>query len=216
MNTKLKPTLYFSNSILLAIVLFSLFGLVESSLAATDGPAAANLWIVPSGAQSCVRNSAETYAAAVAGNRTCASMQDALSVASGGDTIVMRNGTYGTQSLDTDGKTSTVTFYAQNWQQVLVGNLSINVDNVHTIGISGSGTGLNRATLRMLNLTDIAWTNILVDGFHGLYAVLAGTGITVQNSEFGGVDACATDEEDAFPQNLLPSIMMLSIVPTVV
>ena len=72
-------------------------------------------------------------------------MQAALTAASGGDVIVMKNGTYAAQTIS--GSAKLVTFYAQTYDSVLVGGLTENAGGVTTHGIIASGTGNTRGDL---------------------------------------------------------------------
>jgi hypothetical protein len=144
---------------------------------AVNAPASANLWVDASGG-TCSR---QATPGAYQDAQACSSISAAFSAASAGDTIVIKNGSYGSQSLSGSAKSSAVTFYAETYQSVLVGGLSISVDKVNVYGVSGSGTGNSRGSLDLTS----AGTGVLVDGFRGSSIWISGDHITVQNGEFG-------------------------------
>lgn len=79
-------------------------------------PQTAHLWVATDGSASCTRNSSSvTYSDAVATGNVCATLAKVCSLASGGDTIYVQPGDYGTTTQDISsctGKTSTVTISA--------------------------------------------------------------------------------------------------------
>jgi hypothetical protein len=161
----------------MAILILSFCSVIPPAQAGTNGPSTANLWVDTSGGTCTRQATAGPYVDAQA----CSSMSAAFSAASAGDTIVIKNGTYGSQSLSGTAKASAVTFYAETYQSVLVGGLSISVDKVNVYGVIGSGTGNSRGRL---DLTSTG-TGVLVDGFRGSSIFISGNHITVQNGEFG-------------------------------
>jgi hypothetical protein len=127
-------------------------------------------------------------------------MQAAQTAASAGDTVVVKNGTYGAQTLSSSQKSSAISYYAEsNGSVLLTGDLTINIDHVHVIGIISAGSGMNaRHALNIQDSTGVEFTDISVDGWHGISAWIASSGVTVQNSEFGNGDGCiAGNSEDA-------------------
>jgi hypothetical protein len=167
----------------------------------------ANLW-VDGGHGSCTRSGTlAAYNSATA----CASMQAAQTAASGGDTVIIKNGTYGAQSLSSGGKSTAVSFYAEtpstcqgqdnilttctgtvqlNANATALANadaLAISIDHVHIYGVVSAGSGETRGGLDIENHSG---TDILVDGFAGKNFYAASSGTTIQHSEFGNFNAC--------------------------
>jgi len=145
----------------------------------------ANLWVDTNGGTCTRQATPATYVDAAA----CSSMQAAQTAASAGDTIRIKNGTYGSQSISSGGKANYVNFYAETAGSVLVGGLSISVDYVKVTGVIGSGTGNSRGSLTLEG------NYILIDGFHGSTMSGAWNNLatgkhdwTIQNCEFGGND----------------------------
>ena len=173
--------------VLAAIMMAMLLWFGRPATAQTTTPTSANLWVGASG--SCTRAAS---AAAYNSATSCSSMQAALSAASGGDTVLILNGTYAGQTLSS-GKSTTVSFYAQTYGKVLLtGGLSINTDKVHVVGVTeASGASDSAGGLTIQDSSSTAWTDVLVDGFHGKNAFIAASGVTVKNSEFGNWSACS-------------------------
>ena len=143
-----------------------------------SGPSSANLWIDTNGGTCTRQSSARAYVDAQA----CSSMQAALTAAAAGDTIVIKNGTYGNQSLTSGGKASVVTFYAETYGSVLVSGLTVNIDKIYVYGVIGSGTGNSRGSLSV----NSGGTGTLVNGFRGsTLSINAGNHITIEHCEFG-------------------------------
>lgn len=177
-----------SSLVLAAIMMAMLLWLELPVNAQTATPTAANLWVGAGG--SCTRSaSATTYNSAT----SCSSMQAALTAATGGDTVLILNGTYGGQNLSSNGKTSTVNFYAQTYGSVLLtGGLNINVDHVHVVGVTTKlGAADGSGGIDIEDSAATVWSDVLVDGFHGKNAFIAASGVTVKNSEFGNWNACS-------------------------
>lgn len=167
----------------------------------------ANIWVNTT-AGSCVRNSTPAaYNAATA----CGNMQAAQNIANGGDTVVMKNGTYPAQSLSGSEKTSAVSYYAEtpsscqdqpataatctgsvqiDAHATALNNqsaLTISIDHVHIYGIVSAGSGETRGGL---DVEDHSGTDILVDGFAGKNFFAAASGLTVEHGEYGNFNAC--------------------------
>jgi hypothetical protein len=118
------------------VVLVLILGLLSLPLGGTPGQVAvatadagtdtANLW-VDTGGGTCARQATPiAYDDAAA----CPSMQAALTAAAaGGDTIGVKGGTYGPQSL-TEDKTSATTIFVAGGESVTTGDLSFLSDNV--------------------------------------------------------------------------------------
>src|SRR4051812_47919622 len=71
-------------------------------------PKTANLWVGASG--SCARSSVPSgYSAST----SCSSFQAAQNAASGGDVVLILDGTYGGQTLSSGAKSSVVSYFAQ-------------------------------------------------------------------------------------------------------
>jgi hypothetical protein len=126
-------------------------------------------------------------------------MQAAQNAAQGGDTVVVRNGTYVAQTLNSGQKSSTVNYQAQTNGSVFVAALTIFIDKVHVTGIVGSGSGETRGGLDIEDRTSTAFTDVLVDcantmeswsggGYKNLFT--AAPHVTVQHCDFGGWNAC--------------------------
>lgn len=175
--------------------------------------AVANLW-VDGASGACTRSSSLVgYSAGSA----CASMQAAMTAAQGGDTVVVKCGTYPTQTISSGTKASVVTFYAATYDQavtasdaysattcVYVANLSLSgVDNVHIYGIQATPTPDERRTDAHLTYagggslsvcasgcSGFTTRDISVDGFHGRSMFSDATNLTIDHSSFGGWDAC--------------------------
>jgi hypothetical protein len=156
---------------------------------------AANLWIDANGGTCSRQSSPGAYVDAQA----CASMQAAQTAAQAGDTVIIKNGTYGRQSLSSGQKTSAVSYFAETSGQVLLtGTLSVGIDHVHITGIISAGGHNTRNSLDIEDPTSTQWTDVLVDGFHGSSLFVSASGVTIQNSEFGDADACTQGStEDA-------------------
>lgn len=176
----------------LTIAIATLF--ISPALLAQTG----NLWVGAAG--TCTRSGTlVAYNAAT----SCSSFQAAQTAASGGDTVMVLNGTYGAQNLTTGGKGSTVSYVAQTTGSVIIGGggLTINIDKVHFLGITGGAAslGTNRAGLDIEALTNTAFTDVVMNcggnqaswsglGWKNVFA--AGTNITIQGCDFGNWDAC--------------------------
>jgi hypothetical protein len=166
----------------------------------------ANVWIDTNGG-TCARSATP---AAYNSISACASMQAAQDVAQGGDTVIMKNGTYPSQTLNSAQKTSAVSYVAETDGQAMVAGLEVDIDHVHTLGIIASGTGEGRGSLQVCssassgncgagNGAGSSFTDIVFDGFQAKSAFLRGSGITFQNGEVGGASACNNiSTEDAF------------------
>jgi hypothetical protein len=162
---------------------------------AANAQTTANLWVDANGG-TCARSA---VASAYNDGAACADMQAAQTAAQAGDTVRIKNGTYGAQALRTSGKTSAVNYFAETAGGVLVSGLTINIDKIHVTGVITSGTGESRGYLDIQDRTETEWTDVLIDGFQAKYAFVAASGVTVQNSEFGNASACNNPQtEDAF------------------
>lgn len=159
-------------------------------------PTMANLWVDTNGG-TCTRQST---AGAYIDAQACSSMQTALTAASAGDTVIIKNGSYGAQTLSTDQKASAVSFYAETSGSVtLTGDLTVHVDKVHIYGVVSAAAAFDsRHDLEVLDSTVTAFTDVLIDGWSGRSAFLAASGLTIQNSEIGNGYGCnASHQEDA-------------------
>jgi IPT/TIG domain len=176
---------------LLGLTLLFSFAVLPSQAQTQNG----NLW-VDGKSGNCTRSSSP---AAYNSASACKSMQAAQTAASGGDTVVVQNGSYPAQTLASGAKTTTVNYVAQTVGSVLLAGLQINIDKVHITGIVGSGTGTNRGGLDIEDLTNTAFTDVVVNcgnnmaswsglGWKNVFA--AGSHITLQACDFGNWDAC--------------------------
>jgi hypothetical protein len=173
----------------------------------------ANVWIDSDGG-SCTRSvSASIYDSAAA----CSSMQAAMTAAQGGDTVIIKSGTYPAQSITSGTKLSVVSFYAENYTpavnaadaysattSVYVSSLALDgVDKIHIYGVQATPAPDNSRTDAHLtyahggNLdicytgcSSTATTDILVDGFHGRNFFGRVTNVVIDHASFGGWDAC--------------------------
>jgi hypothetical protein len=121
-------------------------------------------------------------------------MAAAFNAASSGDTVVMINGTYASQGVS--GSAKTIKFYAQTYDSVLVGGLSVSAGGVTTHGIIASGTGYSRGDLTVRSPTSTVSNPIVIDGFRARnvdieYAAY----VTISHGEFGNYDTsqCPTE-----------------------
>lgn len=144
---------------------------------ATPSPSTANLWVDGSG--SCLRNA--TAAAYSNGDgHDCSSIQAALAAAAaGGDTIGLKGGTYGAQTLTTD-KTSLTTVFLANGETATLGNLEMGANFV-TID-KGSGTDLNFGSWN----SETSVHDIALKGADVADVFLGGTGLTLSNITMQG------------------------------
>ncbi|MEO8657509.1 MAG: choice-of-anchor Q domain-containing protein [Bryobacteraceae bacterium] len=173
-----------------------LLGAAAANIVLAAVPAGANLWVDTSGG-TCTR---QATPGAYVDSQACSSMQTAQSAAKAGDIVIIKNGTYGGQSLGSGQLTSAVSYYAESAGKVLLtGNLSINIDKVHVLGVISAGTGQDaRNDLSVMDSTSTAFTDIVVDGWQGRSAFIASSGVTVSNSEIGNGYGCnASHQEDA-------------------
>ncbi|GEM_PF-2910475 len=180
----------------------------QRSSSVNSYPTAGNLWVGAKG--SCTRSATPVaYNAATA----CGSMQAAQTAAQGGDTVIILDGTYSNQTISSGQKTSAVSYYAQTPSScygnpakattctgtVLLGSgnatglanqtvLEIDIDHVHVYGVVSNGSGEGRGALAIGVGT--AGTDVIVSGFGGKNAWIPSDGVTVENSEFGGFNAC--------------------------
>lgn len=148
----------------------------------------ANLWVDTNGGSCSRQSSPGVYIDAQA----CSSMQAAQTAASAGDTIIIKNGTYGAQNLNSSAKTSMVYFYAETDGSVLVSGLSISIDKVTVKGVIASGVGNSRGTLSLTS----SGTGTVVDGFRARRIWISGNHITVKNGEFCDGSGSSSQEED--------------------
>lgn len=193
--------------------LFAVIGsyAIYSSFAAS--PTTANLWIDTNGG-SCTR---QATPGAYVDAQACSSMQAAMTAAQGGDTVIIKNGTYPAQTISSGTKATVVSFYAETYDRavtakdafsattgVYVTDLNLSgVDKIHIYGIQATPTPNNSRTDAHLTYagggelgvcdtgcTSTPTTDILIDGFHGRSAFLRATGVVIDHSSFGGWDAC--------------------------
>lgn len=146
----------------------------------------ANLWIDTDGGTCTRQSTAGAYSNAGA----CGTCQAAFNAASGGDRIIIKNGTY-SADCDISGspKASTVSFFAETREQAIVRDLIIQVDKIHVSGVISSGTGNLRRFLETHATLD-NWTDVVIDGYRGSHAFLEMSNVTVMNSEFGAAQGC--------------------------
>jgi hypothetical protein len=146
------------------------------------GPTGANLWIDTTGG-TCTRQST---AGAWVDAQGCGSMQAALTAAQGGDAIIMKDGTYGAQTLATGEKASMVTITAEDYRQVFVGQLESDVGNVTVSGVTGAGSGASLSDLRLVVRTG---KTFILDGFKGGSVWLDSNNIVIERGDFcnGGI-----------------------------
>jgi hypothetical protein len=172
----------FALQLLLGVSFVTFFGLTASAQTA-------NLWIGPSGG-TCTRSATP---AAYNSGTACGSMQAAQTAAQGGDTVIIKNGTYGSQSITSGTKASVVTYQAETYRQVFVGGLTISeVDNIHIVGVTTS-LGANNAsgTVSVTHrASDTPWTDVTIDGFQGKNAWIPADHVTLIHTEFGNWDVC--------------------------
>jgi chitodextrinase len=166
--------------------------LVTASTSACSTSGAANVFVAPGGSDvACVRGDV---------SRPCASFAQAFVLALGGDTVRVADGSYPGQTLSGAAKGAVVSFVAQDAGRVLVADLTIDVDRVHVSGVISSGAGESRGSLTICDSPapchDTVQTDILVDGFHGKNAFMVGSGITIQNSEFGSFSPCLSGNSE--------------------
>lgn len=173
----------------------------------------ANIWVDTTGGTCTRQASLAIYSDAAA----CGSMQAAMTAAQAGDTVVIKCGTYSSQTISSGTKSSVVSFYAETYDQavtaedaysattcVYASGLSLSgVDKIHIYGVQATPTPDNSRTDARLTYagggsldvcstgcTASATTDILIDGFHGRSAFLRATNLVVDHSSFGGWDAC--------------------------
>lgn len=156
---------------------------------AQAAPNVANLWIDTTGG-SCTRQATPT---AYVDGQSCSSIQAAQAAAQGGDVVVMKTGTYGSQSLSANEKTGIVTYYCETWRQCFVGGLSISIGNVTLHGLTGTGGFNSRPDI---TLTTNTGKPVVLDGFQGKRIWLPGSNITVSNGDWCNGTPSSTAEND--------------------
>jgi hypothetical protein len=183
--------------------------MVVSASAMAQRPTTANLWVDTNGG-TCTR---QATPGAYVDAQACSSMQVALTAAQAGDVVIIKNGTYGAQSLTSSAKTSAVSFYAEtastcegqpasastctgsvqlNCGATATANcdaLTITVDHVHVYGVVSAGSGETRGGLDIETYLT-STTDILVNGFAGKNFYAGSSGTTIEYGEFGGFNAC--------------------------
>lgn len=96
----------------------------------TPGTSTANLWVDSNGGTCTRQTSPATYSDAAA----CSSLNAAYAAASGGDTVRVRTGSYGAQTISATAKTSYVTFRADGGPVTLTGALDVQTNFVKIDG----------------------------------------------------------------------------------
>ena len=173
-----------------------------------------NIWI-DGGAGTCTRSAS---LAAYDGATACASMQAAQTAMSAGDTAILHCGAYSAQTISTGAKASAVTFEAETYDAAstaaeaytatscaTVSSLTIGIDKVHIVGIQATqqpwaGDPRDDSAVLLyqgggsLSVCNTpcsgGTTDIVVDGYHGRNFFGRVDHVTVENSNFGGYDAC--------------------------
>lgn len=175
------------------LILFLLVGSAFAQLPAllnvnplTNVSGTANLWIDSDGGTCTRQSSPGAYSNAGA----CSSCQAAFNAGSGGDVVILKNGTY-SADCDISGspKASVISFFAETRELAIVRDLIIQVDKVHVSGVISSGTGNSRRFLETHATLD-NWTDVTIDGYRGSHAFLEMSNVTVMNSEFGAAQGC--------------------------
>ncbi len=150
----------------------------------------ANLWVDTNGG-TCTRLSTP---GAYVDAQACSSMAAAFTAASAGDVVIVKNGTYASQSVS--GSAKAVTFNAETAGSVLVGGLSVSAGGVTVHGIIASGTGYSRGNLSVSNPTSNSSSPIVIDGFRARNVDIENAAyVTISNGEFGNYDTsqCPTE-----------------------
>jgi hypothetical protein len=155
------------------------------------GAAVANEWVNTSAGASpsrcavaCVYDSTHAYG----------SFQAALTAASGGDAILVRDGTYGPQTLSSSEKTTMVTITAEHFRQAFMGDpFTTTIGNVTVSGVAGTGSG---ATLPHLQLTPATGKPFIIDGTTATDVWLTGNNVTVSNSDLCNNGISTSGESD--------------------
>ncbi len=174
-----------------------------SALAANGAPS--TVYVSTAGVDSkCVRGNEA---------KPCASLNRAFALAQPGDTVFVRCGTYGAQTISGAAKTLPVLFYAETYDQpssvaevvaattcVTVESLDISTSRVHVTGIQATGGDvMNDHASEELSASG-ALSDVVIDGWHGHQAGMYATGITIRYSKLGDTNFCGAgynNDEDA-------------------
>jgi hypothetical protein len=110
-------------------------------------------------------------------------------------------GTYSGQSISQSTKTAAVTIRPASGATVLLnGDLNISASHLHVEDIGSSGSGESRSGLAICNSEcNPGLQDVVVQNFHGKYAFIRASNVSVIGGDFGSFDACASgNPEDAF------------------
>lgn len=137
----------------------------------SGGVAVANLWVDTNGG-TCIRQStAASYNDAAA----CASFSTAAAASTAGDTVLVKPGTYGSQSITTS-RVSTVTIAPEIDATVEIGGLSFS--GAQNFDVGGTGMDAPGATIAAISSTNVTARNIHIDARTGT----GGTAVFIERS----------------------------------
>ena len=159
----------------------------------------ANLWVSSGGA--CTRASAVV---AFNAGTACGSFAAAYNAASAGDTIYVKAGTYGSQSIPGRSLgTNVVTFIKEpGGAAVNVAGISIDSSNVTVDGVTSSGAFSIGHNSGCNSTPGNGWPcafpvkNVVLRNFSATNGYITGDTVLLQNGSVGPVDGCASGKED--------------------
>jgi hypothetical protein len=133
--------------------------------------------------------------------RPCASFDRAYALARGGDVVEVAAGAYGPQDIRPAGsKSRAVTIEAAPKAKVTVASMSIDASHVHLVNVAAAGSGDARGGLDVCDHPcRQGLVDVVVRNFHGKYAFIRASNVTVEGGEYGNFNACLPQNpEDGF------------------
>jgi len=144
-------------------------------------PGGANLWIDTTGG-TCTRSSSLV---AYSDPAACASMQAAMAACTAGDTVRMKNGTYGAQTVTQALSTPGCTIIGESLAGVVTGQLNVSGSFI-TIDTATVDVGATHAAGAAMGGSNNTWRNVAI---HGQFASIDWGGAT--NTWDGGELGCS-------------------------
>jgi hypothetical protein len=185
----LRKLLLLSPPALLAVLLISVIaGAQIGPRPRSAGPAQANIWMDTSGG-SCTRYSAP---ASYSDGQACASLDAAYNVAQTGDTIVVKGGTYGGQTVPARSLgTTPVTIAEANGEAAsFTGHVQINASNLVVDGFAyACGLGCTSVELGR-------GVNVVLKSFDSFALKASGSYQTISDGDIGPFNGCSGSAED--------------------
>ena len=131
----------------------------------------------------------------------CATFGRAYALAQGGDVVKVRAGAYGPQEIRPAGaKDGPVTIEPVFGARVTVASMAIMASHVHLVNVVAGGSGEGRGGLDVCDQPcGRGLEDVVIRNFHGKYAFIRASNVTVEGGEFGNFDACLPQNpEDGF------------------